>query len=32
MGQKFDDGKDKMNVPGAGAYNPDFKAITKKLP
>lgn len=32
MGQKLDDGKDKMNVPGAGQYDPDYKAVTKNLP
>lgn len=31
-GQKLNDGQDKMRVPGAGAYNPDYKTITKSLP
>jgi hypothetical protein len=29
MGQKLNEGKDYMNVPGAGTYNPDFKTISK---
>jgi hypothetical protein len=32
MGQKLNDGIDKMKVPGAGAYNPDYKTVTKALP
>jgi hypothetical protein len=32
MGQKLDDNKDKMQVPGAGQYDPDYKAVTKSLP
>jgi hypothetical protein len=32
MGQKLEDGKDKMRVPGAGTYDPDYKSVTKAMP
>lgn len=31
MGQKLNDAE-KMQLPGPGAFNPDYKANTKKLP
>jgi hypothetical protein len=33
MGQKLGDGKEhSLKVPGAGSYDPDYRAIAKSLP
>ena len=32
MGQKLTDGERSLKVPGAGTYNPDFRAVTRSLP
>ena len=32
MGQKLNDRKDKMQVPGAGAYSPNFKYTSQSMP
>lgn len=32
MGIKLNDSIDKMNVPAPGAYDPDYKVVTKALP